>query len=415
MHNSRCRSRKARHYGVTLVELLIVMGILTILATISLGTVKGLLKDQKISQAARLVEQYMESARVRALVSGRPVAVFLERVSLTGDNNGAAVPANFTATRLSIGEVFPPYTGDVSGASGTLRDTDNDGFADEIVFNQVDVISGFGTPGMPGFIRQGDTIEFEGYEGRFEIRLPSPSGLLMVVPFVNPPPNRRTPVALPVNSQHPPQVGFRIYRRPTKSLLGAITLPRGTCIDLSASGLGPRSAGGGEVADRPLNILVSPFSLVRHTTQPTSAAPGGVGPLTPASYSRIAIMFSGDGRLSNVLTDTRLAPRDAEVRAVDASQILYLMVGRTDQVVPDGTANLTALRNSLLRRDSPSDADPVRSNLLDSVNIWISCNPFTGELKSAPVAEVGADDFAGGFGSVVRASRALAIAGIREQ
>ena len=36
--------------GFTLIELLIVMGILTILATLSLTTVKGLLKDQKITQ-----------------------------------------------------------------------------------------------------------------------------------------------------------------------------------------------------------------------------------------------------------------------------------------------------------------------------------------------------------------------------
>ena len=83
------RSNKTtRRRGVTLVELLIVMGVLTILATLSLTTVKGLLKDQKISQAGRLVEQYFESARIRALTNGRPVAVFLERVDLTGDASG---------------------------------------------------------------------------------------------------------------------------------------------------------------------------------------------------------------------------------------------------------------------------------------------------------------------------------------
>src|SRR5690606_14884769 len=31
---------------------------------------------------------------------------------------------------------------------------------------------------------------------------------------------------------------FRLYRKPTKSFLQTLTLPRGTCIDLSSSGLG---------------------------------------------------------------------------------------------------------------------------------------------------------------------------------
>lgn len=406
MRNRKHGPAPALRCGVTLIELLIVMGILTILATISLGTVKGLLKDQKISQAARLVEQYMESARVRALVSGRPVAVFLERVALTGD--GGAVPANFTSTRLSIGEVFPPYSGDTLGARGVLQDLNGDGHAEHIAFVPIDVVSGFGITGLDGFIQPEDTIEFDGYDGRFRTGAPSIVAGQMVVPFANQPANRRAPISLPVNVNHPPQVGFKIYRRPTKSLVGAITLPRGTCIDLSASGLGPRSAGAGELT------AVSPFSL--SPTAAGSVAPGGAGPQTPASYSRIAIMFSGEGRLANVLTETRLAPAAAVVREVDASQILYLMVGRTDQVVPGDTFNLAQLTQSLLTRSAPSDADPVRSNLLDSANIWISCNPFTGELKSAPVAEVSDAIFASGVPSdVVRASRALAIAGVREQ
>ncbi len=409
MRNRKHGPAPALRCGVTLIELLIVMGILTILATISLGTVKGLLKDQKISQAARLVEQYMESARVRALVSGRPVAVFIDRVGLTGDlSTGAAVSANFTATRLSIGEVFPAYAGDTIGTRGRLEDFNGDGHADRIVFNSIDVISGFGTSGTNGFIQPNDTIEFEGYDGRFAIQTPSISGVQMVVPFANPPLNRWTPDSLPVNTNHLPQVGFRVFRRPTKSLVGAITLPRGTCIDLSASGLGPRSAGGGELT------AVSPFSLTPNAA--ASTAPGGIGPQSPASYSRIAIMFSGEGRLASVLTETRLAPLPATVTVSPASQILYLMVGRTDQVVPGNTANLAQLTQSLLTRSPEGDADPVRSNLLDSANIWITCNPFTGELKSAPVAEVSDADLAGGTpGEVVRAARALAIAGMREQ
>ena len=117
---------------MTLVELLIVMAVLTILATMALTTLKGLLKDQKVTQAARLAQQYIETAKIRAITSGRPVAVFLERVSLNGDslNPGAPRPENYMATRLSIGEVFPPYIGDVDSAEGALWDVDMKSRAD---------------------------------------------------------------------------------------------------------------------------------------------------------------------------------------------------------------------------------------------------------------------------------------------
>ena len=62
-HDPAQRIVMARRSAVTLVELLIVMGILTILATLALTTVKGLLRDQKVTQAARLVEQYIEIGR----------------------------------------------------------------------------------------------------------------------------------------------------------------------------------------------------------------------------------------------------------------------------------------------------------------------------------------------------------------
>ena len=101
-----------KNRAFTLVELLIVIAIATILATLSLTTMQGLLKDQKISQSVRLARQYIESARTRAMATGRPVALFLERVSPEGDTTGAPVVANHTVTRMSIGEVFPPYTGE---------------------------------------------------------------------------------------------------------------------------------------------------------------------------------------------------------------------------------------------------------------------------------------------------------------
>lgn len=438
----------AHRRGFTLIELLIVVGILTILATLSLTTVKGLLKDQKITQGAQLAKEYVETARLRALTSGRPVAVFLDRVSMVGDANGAAVPANFITTRLSIGEVFPPYTGDVIGATGSMWDINMDlhngapnqsrqadGFADQIRFAPNDVASGLG-PG--GFVSVGDTIEFVGYNGRFVIEDIRMVGTEVAVTFFNPPElynsiryqllanngtpdatfeatHSRVPPQMPVVNRDAngniallgigdattnwtsslPKVGFRIYRRPTKSLVGSVALPRGICIDLAASGFGPYSAGAGDAT-----------SVFSATALP-GLAEAPANQLKSGSYSRIGVMFSADGRLSGVIAENSIGGVKAYAGG-DAGQMLHLLVGKADQV-----ATLTSTPN-IMQRSIPSDRDQFQSNLLDPTNVWISCNPFTGEVRSSPVAAVSDTVLANqNLSEIVRASRAFSTAGVK--
>lgn len=455
---SLAKKNAAFRKGVTLIELLIVMAIMTILATLSLTTVKGLLKDQKVTQAARLVEQYLESARVRALTNDRPVAVFLERVSPRGPG---LTPGTFTATRLTIGEVFPPYTGDVISARGVLWDIDfdddndgttpfprhKDGFADQIRFTPSDVFSGFSTPG--GFVQEGDTIEFGGHNQRFVIEdiNPTADGQIAVT-FFNPPSDytqirsaRKTagilsgskfesrtharmapgiPVVVSGASDALPShlvssstfqssasgISFRVYRQPTKSMVGVVALPRGTCVDLAVSGFGQTGAS--------VNGI-SPFAL---TSPPLAAA------ATPASYSRMVILFTGEGRLGGVMAETK---EDGVkiLSGIEASEILHLMVGRTEQVVPGDLSTPQGRKLAALQRSPDSASDRVLSNLLDPANSWISCNPFTGEIKSSRVAQVSdatlsasvaavTADGTSSIDAVFQEARALSTAGVSE-
>lgn len=410
-------SRRGLRSGVTLIELLVVIGVLTLLATLSLSTVKNLLKDQKVTQASRLVQQYIETAKIRAITSRRPVAVFVERVGKT--SNGTFDPANFTATRLSMGEVFPAYAGDIIDATGTLWDVDftsstfdpcrvADRHADQIRFAPEDVFSGLGTQTEPGFVRNGDLIQFEGSQEFFLIedltpiaspeyvaeRVTGSSGNTeFALTFFNPPrpnvynncPNTivsgnysTKPPALPIfgsipslsspteatpASVSPRRVKFRIFRRPTKSLVGAITLPRGTCIDLWASGTGRSGAG---LLDAP-----SPTLQANET-------------VTPASYSRIAIVFDPTGKPNGIFQDNRVVVHDGTATRVAVDDFvglplqakLYLLVGRTDQV------------NNTASRPAESDREIVLSNILDASNSWISINPLTGLVSSSPVYSV---------------------------
>lgn len=442
-----------RRHGITLVELLIVMAILTILATLSLTTVRGLLKDQKVTQSARMVEQYFETAKLRAITNGRPVAVFLERVALEGGAAGAPVEANYTVTRLSLGEVFPAYSGDIVNAQGQLWDVDfmlnssvpggpypdrasrggsgagvGDGFADQIRIDFTSVFSGFGTPTEPGMIAVGDTIEFPAYSRRFVIeRIDAVTGQggvgQVAVTFFNPPsPTVYNPLLNPVNfprilepsysttepsldangavapgingstefnTAAPPSVDFRIYRRPTKSMLGAITLPRGTCIDLYASGVGPSaSAADGNFTPFFCRSGHPTLSGVAPGFIPTAAAPD-----TPSrsSFSRVGIVFDETGRVSGIFRDDKIIgssglPQPNGYYGFDANSVLHLLIGRSDQVLIDPDSNNeSAFR---MARATNDDRDQVRANILDPNNAWISVNPLTGLITTSPVNQV---------------------------
>ena len=416
------RSRK----GVTLIELLVVMGVITLLATLALNSVKGLLSDRKVKQAGRLVEQYLESAKVRAITTGRPVAVFLDRAQIQPDAAGNAVPQNYTATRLSMGEVFPPYRGDVVNAKGSLWDFPfdtlapervGDGHADQVRFFPADVFSGFGIPGgEPGFVSVGDLIEFEGVNRRFLIENVttvnnSDGGVQFAVTFFNPPAPNVYNSALAVNGVRPgdrpnyipdysrempalplpnafnslaepfadtpsvslvprTEVGFRIYRRPTKSMVGAVTLPRGTCIDLYASGLGLRDSASSGSA---MNALTYTPPSARN------AAFGNVDAFTPSSFNRVGIAFDPAGKPTLMFADENLDNGAATFNGVAQFEIaskLQLLVGRTDQV------------NAVLSRPTEADRDAAFSNVLDPGNTWVTLNPQTGLITSSPVAAV---------------------------
>ena len=73
------RNRTKR--GLTLVELLVVVGVVSVIAAVMLPGIKSVLTDRKSSQAAIMVRNYIEAARTRAVGRNRSVAVVFERLS----------------------------------------------------------------------------------------------------------------------------------------------------------------------------------------------------------------------------------------------------------------------------------------------------------------------------------------------
>jgi prepilin-type N-terminal cleavage/methylation domain-containing protein len=318
----------AQRQAFTLVELLIVMAIMLLLAAVALPSVRTMLHGQKVTQASRMVQAHIEAARARAIASGSYVAVVLERQS----------NENHTTTRLSTGQVFPPYQGDITGATGVLSDTKGlnstvaDGYYDQVMLDQL-----YASLVDSGVFGAGDFIQFGDRESLFVIESWSKVGATSVIQFANPPYVTRSGTNYALQEPQLPAstastVPFRIFRKPTKSFVQATVLPRGTCVDLSVSGVGPS---GNEF-----------FSL--------GALP-------------VMIVFDERGTIAYV-TDGTSAPQRV-------SGIVHLLVGRTEQV-----STVAPLSIKL-----ESDPSSFNANINDKDNSWVSINPYSGAVYSSAV------------------------------
>ena len=299
--------------------------------------------------------------------------------------------------------------------------------------------AGFGISATEcGFLGEGDTIEFVGYTGRFRIEHIEWIGTETVVTFFNPPstynasrganahweagvslspsiipspakqtsgapaflagPNAGTPAAGALLVP-PPEVQFRVYRRPTKSLVGAITLPRGTCIDLSVSGIGTVSSGVDTTVLAPSATIAggvasgnNPFNLLN--------SPIGTAAVSPGDFSRVGILFSGQGIASGIICESSIGGVKVPV-GFEVNQPLYLMVGRTEQVLPQETGDLRSRKLAAMINSSEDEL----SNLMDTANRWLVINPYSGQIQSSPVSSVSASTLASTRADIITDAR----------
>ncbi len=312
----------------TLVELLIVMAIILMLAAVALPSVKALLHGQKVTQASRMVQAHIESARARAIAAGSHVAVVLERQSTE----------NHTTTRLSIGQVFPPYQGDITGATGTLSDTKglNSAVADGY-YDQVTVDPLYASLVDSGVFGAGDFIQFGDRESLFLIESWTKVGALSVLAFANPPYLTLGSTNYALQEPQLPTtsgatVPFRIFRKPTKSFVQSTVLPRGTCVDLSVSGVGQSGNDFFSVGALPVMIVFDERGTVAYVTDGTSAP------------QRV-------------------------------SGLIHLLVGRTEQVSSGAPLSVKTEANTT----------SFNANLNDAENSWVSINPYSGAVYASPV------------------------------
>lgn len=319
LHSHATPATRIARSAYTLVELLVVMAALTVLAAVTLPTLRTLLHDQKVTSASRSVLAHLQAAQGRAIAAGSPVSVIFER--------SADIPNS--VSRLSIGQVFPPYEGDIAGATGVLSDSNGDGFIDRMSISNVGANAALLLVNNPPLFGPGDYLQLDDRQSTYVIGDITVASGVATVPFVNPAAGQEGDLLLSSRALNL-QSRFRLYRKPTKSFLQTVTLPRGTCVDLGVSGLGTSGIQLSSTATAPAMIVFNPHGRIAYWDS------GASGPLP-------------------------------------ATSLLHLLVGRSEQVTSTDPPEVAI----------PEDTSTFNANINDNGNSWLTVNPFTGAISSA--------------------------------
>ncbi len=243
--------------GATLIELVMVVSLLVILAAIAIPSLNLAGGQRGIREAARNVNVYLSAARNRAMATGRPVGVALQRF----ENNANVC---FVLERV---EARPPYAGDTINSRAQVYFEGSDLKAE---------LSGFSAD----MVRSGDRIQFDHQGAWYEIDTLDEAEVTLkfdssrFYPWPNDP-GRSRPMSYQIQRQPlTSENGFYV------SITRPVQLPIDSVIDLGFSGVGNGSdatlfASGGDMS--PVIIMFSPsggldsvyVGGVRHTvTEP---------------------------------------------------------------------------------------------------------------------------------------------------
>ncbi len=228
--------RSSTRRGVTLVEILVVITIMSVLTLLIVPRVRTINKDRNIRESARVVGSMFANASQRAAADGRKAGVLIRRNSNFvdanyRDANNRAIP--YAATTLFLMRAVPDFTGDDASAratqlSPTVCRIDNPLEADVVQPNDRIFLNNqqFGyriKTVTPDSSNQFLDLELETYANSSYVSV------------------RRTTLP-PLNFST--DIPFRIERRPRVVQSSAIDLPAGYQIDLRFSGWFVDDSGG---------------------------------------------------------------------------------------------------------------------------------------------------------------------------
>ena len=351
--------------GVTLLELLIVITIIGMVTAASIPLMLSGAEGRRLRESARLVSSYFAAARSRAIETGRPAGVMVQRASTVTPGGSLWYSMNLVTV-----EVPPPYSGDTTASVANVSNNGN-GTAS---LNYLGTYSG-GMQSSPdaswqGLIRPGDIIKFN-YQGR-GYYINAPGGMPTSTPLSFP---LSTPwllsavdgsgaipsAAIAAGAGLGGGVPYQIIRQPTKSAVQPLQLPEGNVIDLApVGGNGPAPSG--------------------------YLGTSGVGSYVftggwQGIYSNPIVMFNPSGGIDSIYDGNNINPPAGPV---------YFLVGRRAGAIDVANSSSGATNN--MSSAPPSNPAPpawTPNNLYDLNNIWVSIGATTGLIATSENANIG--------------------------
>ncbi len=413
MFSFRMSTKHSSRNALTLIELLVVVSIVTLLSAITLPTLRTVMSQRKTSQAAILVKNMLETARARAIARGRNVSVVVERLSsrATRDGTGAIVPAfaensasenNYaaynTSLRMSLAESPPPVEFDsvnftLNGSGLTLENP----ILTDARFNQVMSVGvEVEFPDLPAIGRRltvgvvgtpKTTLTVDNYDTSNPTLMATQVDAVVAL--------RRAVKPAVANmdwssASLKPGTRMIVYPVPTPVASQVVDMPRGSCIDLSLSGLGSNvrwnvPAGIQDRIDQRDTrrqfasdwAYTIDYTRARNTTD-------NIEP-TPQDLRPVYLVFGPDGTLSSVYSNGfTLLVGNATLQQYDTREDVYLFVGRTDQVVR--TKGAPVLTDDTSIYPATLEDARIKANINDTSCQWIRISPKSGAISVANVA-----------------------------
>lgn len=394
-----------RRRGVTLIELLTVLAVVSLLALLILPSVKTLLTDRKGTSSATMVRNFLEAARARAVGSGLPVAVVFERLSsvpadLNGDGTinendfqggrlisatatdplpvGSAVDTNFlpynVSIRMSMAEqplpvtnamlsvitpIFarPPVGGAPYVAPPDIRQPTLT--ASEVEARNYFTIDGGATNQvLLSFFKAGNEVSFNRSTTKHmivETSLDLTNNILWFTTISSSGVLSNLEQALPSNEivSNPVTLisSFTVFPKLRPINGQAVQLPKGTCVDLSLSGF----SSPGNIVGRDQRMRFSSAWVYTTTAAPNAS-----------EVRPIYVVFSPDGGLSRVYANAALSAVSVPVEIADD---FFLHVGKIDQVVV------------------PVFSNAISQNLTDPSTYIVRLSSKSGAISVAPATQ----------------------------
>lgn len=396
--------RREFRRGATLLELLTVIIVLMMITSITVPVVAPHAQGRRIREGARMLSTFINAGRTRAIETGRPAGVWIERMPNLPE----------ASNMVFLAEIPPVYCGDfldstveccvVGKQTGTTEwptttdqeyyniviprnrtayftDIWSDPIADEdqsmgshqlvrerdlIRFEGIDryytlhVIDGLAVPNSDRqkwwYVAKGinaDTASATNYNNRVDLSLRydinwfnGPYGTGMSWGSV-----RRT-TTTPCTYDNP-GLRYQIFRQPVRLQAGSIRLPEGVLIDLNFS----------SVTAGLIGNVGTPF-------HPRSGANLFIGtPFYPQDNTPIVFVFTPDGRVQRLFRQTVDANKRWSWDSTEPYGNIFLLVGERRCIVPH-----------------ESDADStqqLKKNWLNPNALWVTVNCQTGFTTTA--------------------------------